>query len=132
MSLQSSRSLSSPLWPPANHQSLSVQEREAYVDEADVFYADPKLFIQKFFPDPPLRKGWGNENTSRSPTKPTATKTWPDRLIVFEQLEKAGLHEWIGGEESQYKVCKRFFNSHFHDDWRRVGDVVVYCRDDKA
>ena len=25
--------------------------------------------------------------------------------------------------------CKRLFNSHWHDDWRRVGDVVIWCLD---
>ena len=26
-----------------------------------------------------------------------------------------------------YSECKRLFNSHWHDDWRRKGDVVVWC-----
>jgi len=27
--------------------------------------------------------------------------------------------------------CARFFNSHWHDDSRRVGDVVVWCLDER-
>ena len=26
-----------------------------------------------------------------------------------------------------YKECKRIWNSRVHDDWRRTGDVVVWC-----
>ena len=30
---------------------------------------------------------------------------------------------------SGYGECWRGFNSHWHDDWRRKGDVVVWCLD---
>lgn len=42
-----------------------------------------------------------------------------DALVptLHARLEADGLHE-----------CARFFNSHFIDDARRAGDVVVYCR----
>jgi phosphatidylinositol glycan class B len=40
-----------------------------------------------------------------------------DYLILFDNL---------GLNRSDYKVIKSFFNSHFHDDSRRTGRVLVY------
>ena len=92
--------------PPLDLQS--PQERDAYVDEADEFYADPPAFLQRHV---------GAEKRY----------SWPDRLVVFEALgnvwDGAG-----GGDGEGYVECWRGFNSHWHDDWRRRGDVVVYCR----
>ena len=53
-------------------------------------------------------------------------RAWPQNLVFFAAL---------GGElrdvlaETRYRECWRGFNSHFHDDARRVGDVVVWCLD---
>jgi GPI mannosyltransferase 3 len=81
--------------------------RELYIDEADRFYADPAAWI-------------GEEMAERGP------RPWPQRLVLFEQLVPA-----IGGVlgERGYRECWRGFNSHWHDDWRRRGDVLVWCRD---
>ncbi|KAL0076653.1 Alg9-like mannosyltransferase family-domain-containing protein [Phycomyces blakesleeanus] len=77
---------------------LVGQSTAGYMDEADVFYADPVAFVSTF-------------------------DTWPTHIVMFESVQaqlKNTLH--------QYEICKRFFNSHWHDDWRRQGDILVLCR----
>ncbi|KAI8140592.1 Alg9-like mannosyltransferase family-domain-containing protein [Fennellomyces sp. T-0311] len=84
--------------------------QEDYMDEADRFYADPVLFL--------------SQEVGQS------DRQWPTHLVMFENLlEMDGkiLPKQIF-VDAGYKECTRFFNSHFHDDWRRQGDVVVYCR----
>ena len=51
-------------------------------------------------------------------------KMWPDYLIFFEALESV-LEEHLTG--SAYGECWRGWNSFFHDDERRKGDVAVWC-----
>lgn len=53
-------------------------------------------------------------------------RAWPQNLVFFAALEEE-LKEVL--RETRYKECWRGFNSHFHDDSRRVGDVVVWCLD---
>ena len=75
-------------------------------DDSDVFYDDPAL-------------AW---DTTWAPAARGGV-AW-DYVVLFDalvptlrsRLADAGLAE-----------CARFFNSHFSDDARRVGDVVVYC-----
>lgn len=107
--------------PPLN---VAMEEREAYLDEADIFYLSPAKFFKTHFPPPPK---YSAEAPDSKTISPDSKYNWPDRLVAFEHLEKTGLKEWMGGAESRYHECARFFNSHFHDDSRRVGDVVVYC-----
>ncbi|KAI7852461.1 Alg9-like mannosyltransferase family-domain-containing protein [Circinella umbellata] len=82
---------------------------EEYIDEADRFYASPALFLEKEIGQP--------------------ERPWPTHLVLFENLlemDNAKIKEML--TKSGYRECARFFNSHFHDDWRRRGDVLVYCR----
>ena len=53
-------------------------------------------------------------------------RKWPDYLAFFAQLSPQ-LDVILRG--SGYKECRggRIFNSHFHDDWRRKGDIIVLC-----
>ncbi|RVD83495.1 uncharacterized protein DFL_007882 [Arthrobotrys flagrans] len=102
---------------------VPVAEREDYVDEADEFYDNPTYFLYRRFGLPPLRVDLGENDDKLEGTTP-----WPDKLVTFEgtaQFIKNDLR--IGREEARYVECKRFFNSHFHDDWRRRGDVIVWC-----
>jgi phosphatidylinositol glycan class B len=80
---------------------LPTEQRAAYVDEADEFYKNPRAFVERYIGE---RKRYA----------------WPERLVAFESLGNI----WGDG----YEVCWKGFNSHWHDDWRRQGDVVVYCR----
>ncbi|KAF3929036.1 hypothetical protein ABW20_dc0102410 [Dactylellina cionopaga] len=103
---------------------LPVEDRKNYLDEADQFYAHPTDFLkERFGPPPTLQQKGQDGGTARE--KPTV---WPEKLITFEAT--AVLIErylGIGNEDSGYKECKRFFNSHWHDDDRRKGDVIVWC-----
>ncbi|KAG0124191.1 mannosyltransferase [Tuber indicum] len=99
---------------------LSSEERLAYLDEADRFYASPTEFLETKFPTPP--------STGRNPMKrmlEEKTHQWPDRLVFFGALEDI-IKSYLG-PDTEYEECKRFFNSHAHDDSRREGDVIIYC-----
>ena len=51
-------------------------------------------------------------------------KVWPEYVAFFAQVEPV-MRDVFGG--SAYRECWRGWNSWGHDDWRRAGDVVVYC-----
>lgn len=74
------------------------------LDEADLFYKDPLYFL---------------DNLQQNELRKTS------HLILFENLVPK-IDKYLS--ENGYTECKRFFNSHFHDDARRRGDVVVLCR----
>ncbi|ODV78756.1 glycosyltransferase family 22 protein [Suhomyces tanzawaensis NRRL Y-17324] len=75
---------------------------EGYRDESDQFYDDPIGFMEKI-PD----------------------SKWPSHLVIFEAL-KEDVDEYLANKG--YSEKKRFFNSFFHWDDRRKGDVIVYQR----
>jgi phosphatidylinositol glycan class B len=86
------------------------REREEYRDEADRFYDDPLQFLKSEI------------NTWARP--------WPRYIVGFEGIG-GWLREYYEGEGSPMKgflVRERWRgrNSHWHDDWRRTGDVVVW------
>ncbi|CAN6616176.1 hypothetical protein TRVA0_006S02476 [Trichomonascus vanleenenianus] len=89
-----------PSWFLTCEPPIHVADRESYLDEADLFYEDPIAFLD------------------------THIKTWPSHLVFFEALEPT-VRTYLA-TRSSYIPHRRFFNSHFHDDWRRRGDVVVY------
>ncbi len=101
--------------PPLN---LTMAEREIYLDEADVFYDDPVA--------------WLNANMAGSAAKGEEQRTlgaplerpWPQCLVFFSQLEPAIVPIL---ETNSYRESWRTFNTHWHDDWRRKGDVAVWC-----
>ncbi|OAF60017.1 glycosylphosphatidylinositol anchor biosynthesis [Pseudogymnoascus destructans] len=82
-------------------------EREAYRDEADRFFDNPKGFLSR-------------EVGSRE-------KPWPQYVVGFEGIEGV-LVEWHEETGSQYEVVRKWsgFNSHWIDDERRQGRVVVW------
>jgi phosphatidylinositol glycan class B len=69
---------------------------------------------------------WSNLEPAKQAGKGKGRREWPRYLIFFEPLEGV-LGEVLGN--SRYRECWRGFNSHWHDDWRRKGDVVVWCLD---
>jgi phosphatidylinositol glycan class B len=122
---------------------VPLRQREGYLDEADQFYADPAAWFKVHMGDSDsFAKGQAKHaarNDLRTASSGAATlqpafhddsgivkrRAWPNYLVFFEQLEptmKAVLHE-----NDRYKECWRGFNTHWHDDWRRKGDVVVWC-----
>lgn len=90
---------------------------ETYMDESDIFYEDPKQFLFDNFP-PPFNKNL------RTPGKEYLHE-WPTHLVFFEDLEPV-MKEHLA--DSPYQECARFWNSYFHWDSRRSGDVIVYCK----
>ncbi|KAI9312154.1 Alg9-like mannosyltransferase family-domain-containing protein [Dichotomocladium elegans] len=91
-----------PLWFLTCEPPID-QDPSTYVDEADRFYADPLGFLANI-------------------------TEWPSHLVMFDALWRntVGVREYL--ETKGYSECHRLFNSHFHDDWRRRGDVVVICK----
>jgi GPI mannosyltransferase 3 len=95
-------------------------ERDAYLDEADVFYRDPRAWLANNIGREEHRAGAPDGGKSSNNTK----RDWPEYLVFFEQLE--GVIRTVI-EPLGYHECWRGFNTHWHDDWRRKGDVVVWC-----
>ncbi|KAI9325134.1 Alg9-like mannosyltransferase family-domain-containing protein [Obelidium mucronatum] len=91
-------------------------DKKTYLDESDIFYANPSAFIDMYF---------SKDSNIRQETYMIQQYVWPSRVVLFQALLKN-----IEGDLVQegYKECARFFNSHFHDDSRRTGDVLVYCK----
>jgi phosphatidylinositol glycan class B len=108
---------------------VPLAQRAAYVDEADAFYADPAAWLRTHMADPATIAAGGSRSGQHWAAAEARFKTgkrreWPSRLVFFEGLEGV-LGEVLAG--SRYAECWRGFNSHWHDDGRRVGDVVVWC-----
>jgi phosphatidylinositol glycan class B len=108
---------------------VPLSERHAYLDEADQFYKNPGpvgWLQQNMAPvNEGLRKNFRSGNID-SEAGESRKRKWPQNVVFFEQLEPV-IKEVLG--RSAYRECWKGFNTHFHDDSRRVGDVVVWCRD---
>jgi phosphatidylinositol glycan class B len=118
--------------PPLN---MNPTEKSTYLDEADLFYLNPSLYFKQHMSrHPPLsfknRKGVFSSEPGRHrtpthiPSVQTTLHDWPEYLVFFAQLERT-MQTTLQG--SGYGECARIFNSQWHDDWRRTGDVVVWC-----
>jgi phosphatidylinositol glycan class B len=114
---------------------IPLAARDTYLDEADAFYINPgpKVWLEKNMQDVQSitysgsRSGqyWRNVDPG---FQSEGKRMWPGHLVFFGALEDT-LKEVLGN--TRYRECWRGFNSHFHDDGRRVGDVVVWCLDGK-
>ena len=123
---------------------LNASARATYLDEADEFYANPQKFLAHNLGKPPIttkqQRTWlrwfssrenGQEQLRMQDLEEAnawdgkqGRKTWPEYVVFFEQLEPT-MREVLNG--SAYKNCWRGWNSWVHDDWRRKGDMVVWC-----
>ena len=116
---------------------LNSSDRATYVDEADQFYDNAEQFLDTKFAAQP--RGGERRLKARTPQSghnmeqanqqgawdgKVGKKLWPTYLVFFEALE-----ETIGKvlTDRHYSFCWRGWNSYFHDDWRRRGDVLVWC-----
>lgn len=149
---------------------IPVGKRSTYVDEADVFYDDPRAWVRGNMGRGGVRRGGvregrigGGEAGEAGEGGGEGYMAWPQYVVFFEQLlpvmrdtlgrvvvdadagHGVGGWKWAttnmqDGEQKEvamavekeegrrlYKECARFFNTHWHDDWRRRGDVVVWC-----
>lgn len=129
--------------PPVHITDRS--ERDKYMDEADIFYADPVRWLNNEMSTIPVNAStasgkdvlaWG-EGTDGTKTEDArgigrdahGKRLWPLYVVFFEQLIPV-MEQVLGGVKgSRYKECWRGFNSHWHDDSRRKGDVIVWCVD---
>jgi len=96
-----------------------------YVDEADLFYRDPIGFLSTCLSDQ-SSSSTGPESIEICDSHWSGrSRPWPSHLVLFEASREA-----IGDIliEKGYHLQKSIFNSHFHDDARRRGDVLVYVR----
>ncbi|KAL4864728.1 hypothetical protein BDV12DRAFT_8103 [Aspergillus spectabilis] len=114
--------------PPVN---LPPEEKAVYRDEADQFYDSPIHFLRNNMVGGlrhiPRRPSYATPpNSKRPPTQLYPPHEWPDYLIFFAQLEPT-LKRSL--QLSSYGECQRIFNTAWHDDYRRRGDVVVWCLD---
>lgn len=115
--------------PPIN---LDEAQKAVYRDEADQFYDGPDQFLRqnmagglRHLPRRPSYASWPRSISSPATSAPDQ-HMWPDYLVFFAQLEPT-LRGLLRG--SSYAECWRTFNTDWHDDWRRRGDIVVWCLD---
>ncbi|KZF24764.1 glycosyltransferase family 22 protein [Xylona heveae TC161] len=118
--------------------SLNPAERAVYVDEADRFYANPLEFLRTEMALIPRNKVYVDENITKAGNKNNVQKYWPQYLVFFEQAEptlRTFFNDLAASKETRelyenisYRECWRTFNTHWHDDWRRKGDIVIWCR----
>ncbi|KAG0053431.1 glycosylphosphatidylinositol anchor biosynthesis [Gryganskiella cystojenkinii] len=107
----------------AREEKIDDIDASTYKDESDIFYKDPKRYLLTRFVTKKARV-YGDDGL------PHPLRTEQDsHLVFFEDLVRThpDTLEWLS--TYHYKECARFFNSHFHDDSRRRGDVLVYCQD---
>ena len=127
------------------------KEREGYLDEADRFYVSPKKFMTSelgpaqtspagvssvggFFGLGGQRRMRPSEGLSLLEFDAArgawdgkeGRKLWPHYLVFFQGLEGT-VRDVVGEMGLGYAPCWRGWNSFGHDDWRRKGDVVVWC-----
>ncbi|KAL5362064.1 Alg9-like mannosyltransferase family-domain-containing protein [Aspergillus floccosus] len=114
---------------------LNATEKALYVDEADQFYNDPARFLRdnmsgglRHIPRSPSYDLTPELSAQHGPAtyQNAIPHDWPDYLVFFAQLEPT-LQTLL--RSSSYAECWRTFNTPVHDDWRRRGDVVVWCLD---
>ncbi|CAK9441668.1 uncharacterized protein LODBEIA_P55360 [Lodderomyces beijingensis] len=91
--------------PPLHLNAPTLDEIKAYRDESDQFYDDPAGFLARRF---------GTDLVE------------PEYVAIFSPLEKV-IDQELGG---RYIESNRFFNSYFHWDGRRNGDIVLYRKID--
>jgi phosphatidylinositol glycan class B len=109
---------------------VPLNERDAYLDEADQFYKDPgpSGWINDHMGDVWTVSSDSISERANDEEEPVSTKEslrqWPQYLVFFEQLQETMGHVL---RETRYTECWRGFNTHFHDDSRRMGDVIVWC-----
>lgn len=111
---------------------LDETQKASYLDEADQFYANPVEFLEshmagglRYLPRRPSYLEY-SQSPPYGGSEGSDQHAWPDYLVFFSQLEPTMKTALRG---SFYNECWRTFNTAWHDDWRRRGDIVVWCLD---
>lgn len=117
---------------------LNETQKKVYLDEADQFYENPANFLQTHMagglwhiPRRPSYQSLGPSQPTQAQhhqqsRKKEYTHEWPDYLVFFAQLEPT-IRTTL--RSSSYSECWRTWNTAWHDDSRRKGDIVVWCLD---
>ncbi|THY67844.1 hypothetical protein D6C97_00578 [Aureobasidium pullulans] len=100
---------------------IPIEARSSYMDEADQFYADPTIWMREHMEDV---TALADRTSGRNINIHQDKAQWPEYLVFFEQLEPT-MTDFLA--KTSYKECWRGFNTHWHDDSRRHGDVIVWC-----
>jgi len=122
---------------------VPLDRRHTYQDEADQFYSDPSAWLGTHMEHAKAgsmasaahqsareRKDVRSGESGTPSQRWLGERAWPQNLVFFAALEPLMKRELEEGRVAKdYKECWRGFNSHWHDDWRRTGDVVVWCAD---
>lgn len=111
--------------PPAMQAFASEAAREAYRDEADRFYDALALYGTTA---PPGAAGEALPNPGW--VEVLGLEQAPGHIATFEHTAERVLAGAPPGVE--YTVVKRWFNTHWHEDWRRRGDVILFERRDRS
>jgi phosphatidylinositol glycan class B len=99
---------------------VPIEARSLYMDEADQFYADPTTWMREYMEN--TESLWKRQlNTGIDIHQDKAQ--WPEYLVFFEQL-KPTMTMFLAN--TPYRQDWQGFNTHWHDDGRRQGDVVVW------
>ncbi|CAO3651314.1 unnamed protein product [Cunninghamella blakesleeana] len=109
--------------PPLTHIEMvnNNNNNNEYLDQADQFYKDPLLFLSTHLKQ---------KLSSSSSSSESNDLVWPTHLVMFDhllKLENGFIKDYLILQQG-YMQCGRFFNSHFHWDNRRKGDVVIMCK----
>ena len=122
--------------PPLNQNET---EKASYLDEADLFYANVSNFLQRNMLGglkTPIQfnSQLSSNYYSDSNENEDHLHYWPDYLVFFAQLEPT-LRDILNGNghssssSISYTECWRTWNTAWHHDWRRRGDILVWCPD---
>lgn len=107
--------------------SLLRGSNTTYQSQDDLFYSDPFAYIRQNFP-PKVNE---RHSAGLLLANHEHALIWPSHLVVFDELlhridtQSAESFEALLREKG-YKEVKRIWNSIWHEDPRRKGDVVVF------
>jgi phosphatidylinositol glycan class B len=99
---------------------IPFEARSSYMDEADQFYADPTAWMHQHMEG--TETLWKRQLNARIDIHQDKAQ-WPEYLVFFEQL-KPTMTKFLAN--TPYRQDWQGFNTHWHDDGRRQGDVVVW------
>ncbi|GMG10510.1 hypothetical protein B5S30_g2229 [[Candida] boidinii] len=108
--------------PPLHLEDIT--KLKYYRDESDLFYDDPIKFIDDNFPDINSNAKWSDLQVKGN-KESQYPHDWPDYLVIFQHMESFMIENYIE-LGSNYIEYKRLFNSRFHWDHRRTGDLIIY------
>ena len=113
---------------------LDIKNRKTYHDETDLLYSNATQFVELYFDKQVGNKTIGGPVDDVSQFVSVSGQSyqirryqWASHIVMFDNPKLFPVIKTIL-DGSDYHECCRFFNSHFHDDSKRRGDVVVYCK----